>query len=103
MVNPNVVDRPPLVNPGHLPICNILRAIDRGGPHIGRGGPHIESLKTFVKGIVPPRGPFAPPLGVRGAAPLEVFQTFRPKFKFRWVLGPSDQNELYQTPFLSKI
>ena len=24
-------------------------------------------------------------------------------FKFRWFLGPSDQNELYHTPLLSKI
>ena len=24
-------------------------------------------------------------------------------FKFRWLLGPSDQNELYHTPLLSKI
>ena len=24
-------------------------------------------------------------------------------FKFQWFLGPSDQNELYHTPLLSKI
>ena len=39
--------------------------------------------------------------GVSFAMASQPFET--KIFKFRWFLGPSDQNELYHTPLLSKI
>merc|ERR1712117_409812 len=59
-----------------------------------------------------PRNPMAPRLETpaprletpwrRASKPLGT--KFETKiFKFRWFLGPSDQNELYHTPLLSKI
>ena len=45
-----------------------------------------------------PIGPMAPPLEVRGGTNFET-----KIFKFRVFLGPSNQNELYHAPLLSKI
>merc|ERR1712218_629398 len=67
-----------------------------------------------------PRNPMAPPLETpappletpwRRASKPQVRRASKPLgtkfetkiFKFRWFLGPSDQNELYHTPLLSKI
>ena len=81
--------------------------------------PNDKSLKCFIIGAAP-RNPMAPPLETpappletpwRRASKPQVRRASKPLgtkfetkiFKFRWFLGPSDQNELYHTPLLSKI
>ena len=81
--------------------------------------PNDKSLKSFISGAAP-RNPMAPPLETpappletpwRRASKPQVRRASKPLgtkfetkiFKFRWFLGPSDQNELYHTPLLSKI
>ena len=63
-----------------------------------------KSLKCFIS-APPLETPWccAPKPQVRRASkPLGT--KFETKiFKFQWFLGPSDQNELYHTPLLSKI
>merc|ERR1711952_558896 len=74
--------------------------------------PNDKSLKSFISGAAP-RNHMAPPLETpwRRASKPQVRRASKPLgtkfetkiFKFRWFLGPSDQNELYHTPLLSKI
>ena len=81
--------------------------------------PNDKSLKSFISGAAP-RNPLALPLETpappletpwRCASKPQVHRASKPLgtnfetkiFKFRWFLGPSDQNELYHTPLLSKI
>merc|ERR1712122_230057 len=74
--------------------------------------PNDKSLKSFISGAAP-RNPMAPPLETPWRRPSkpQVRRASKPLgtkfgtkiFKFRWFLGPSDHNELYHTPLLSKI
>ena len=81
-----------------------------GGKKIGENNKKCCPSKPLRQ---PLRSHFAAPRGLCAAPPLQVplrcpsrslGTNFETKiFKFRWFLGPSDQNELYHTPLLPKI
>merc|ERR1712218_129941 len=100
---------------------NLIFSLEVPGNQMGPRGtaPNDKSLKCFISGAAP-RNPLALPLETpwrRPSKPLrrpskpKVRRASKPLgtnfetkiFKFRWFLGPSDQNELYHTPLLSKI
>ena len=64
--------------------------------------PIVLSLETPAPPLETPWCCASKPQVRRASKPLGT--NFETKiFKFRWFLGPSDQNELYHTPLLSKI
>ena len=99
----------------------MVPSLEVPGNQMGPRGtaPNDKSLKSFISGAAP-RNPLALPLETpappletpwRRASKPQVRRASKPLgtkfetkiFKFRWFLGPSDQNELYHTPLLSKI
>ena len=99
----------------------MVPSLEVPGNQMGPRGtaPNDKSLKSFISGAAP-WNPMAPPLETpvppletpwRRASKPQVRRASKPLgtkfetkiFKFRWFLGPSDQNELYHTPLLSKI
>ena len=92
----------------------MVPSLEVPGNQMGPRGtaPNDKSLKSFISGAAP-RNPMAPRLETpwRRASKPQVRRASKPLgtnfetkiFKFRWFLGPSDQNELYHIPLLSKI